>query len=283
VKQRIVPCNRKELIRCIRELARKYRSSKEALEKVKKRSLFHHPNLQRISVLSLRSILDSLKVPYWEVDELLGYPIDLANPGLWKLAVHILNEGHIDRRKLNATYYNKDPVLHYYVYELGGRPAYLDKGAFKSYIPVEYSQLLINIGVPIGNKTINMPNFDLSILSDDLFKYYLQATLTEEGSFSVTIEKGRKLRHKIEFKRTIDISRYVPNLRKYIRLFGQGYYSIGSTKKYYDLYKAILLHPHPYLQREIYEIMRRNPLISDAILIYPDSMRITKDDRITVQ
>ena len=43
------------------------------------------------------------------------------------------------------------------------------------------------------------------------------------------------------------------------------------------------MHPHPYLQREIYEIMRRNPLISDAILIYPDSMRITKDDRITVQ
>ena len=42
------------------------------------------------------------------------YPCDLANPDLWCVAVHIINEGHLHKVVNTVGYTNNDPVLHFY-------------------------------------------------------------------------------------------------------------------------------------------------------------------------
>ena len=271
----------------VEELARKYKVEETLLRRISREKAFFKHACKSIKVRTLMDVCNKLGIPYYELDQFLGYPVDLANPNLWKLAVHILNEGHIrldSKGRLSVRYYNKDPILHYYVYKLGGKPNDMNNRVFRSYIPVEYAPRLIRIGVPPGNKTINMPNIDLGAMDNDAFKYYIQATLTEEGKFTIYKMKNKNtIKQIIGFSRSFDITKHISNPDKYINSLGYGQYPIGDIRKYDpDLYKLILSNPHPYLHKEYYELYKRNPIIGDTILFFPKTLRITKDDRITV-
>ena len=73
-------------------------------------------------------ICDGLGISYLEFEKrdlFMGkYPYDLSNSALWKVAVHVINEGHLNRGINRVEYANNDPVLHFYfkraVEESGG-------------------------------------------------------------------------------------------------------------------------------------------------------------------
>jgi len=150
--------------------------------------------VRSIETETLRKLCDDLKIPYVELErrEVFvkpNYPIDLNNPALFKAAIHIINEGRMKAKIKDVEYYNSDPVLHYYfkcrIEEIGGN----FRGPFKAHkVLVSYAdswtgRLLNSIGIPYGSRSINQPFVDLSRLSDDIWRYYIQSTLTEEGSF----------------------------------------------------------------------------------------------------
>jgi hypothetical protein len=174
--------------------------------------------------------------------------------------------------------------LHYYVYLLGGRPIGQGKRGFISSIPSTYASKLMRIGVPYGNKTINIPRIDLSALDDSTWEYYIKATLTEEGTFVVSQQRYKESLHiYIKFGRTYDITHYIDNSRYYVSSLGRGYHSLHKIRKRYpELYKYVYSHPHPYLLSEYKEWIRRDPVISDSIHLYPQNLYITKDERITI-
>ena len=132
-----------------------------------------------IEVGTLKKLCEDLKIPYVELEKRLAiinpnYPIDLNNPSLFKMAIHIINEGYMRTKTKSIEYYNSDPVLHHYlkcrVEELGGGFS----GPFKAHkVLVSYADPLIGrlldaIGVPYGSKTINQPFVDLKHMRDDI-------------------------------------------------------------------------------------------------------------------
>ncbi len=120
-------------------------------------------------VKGLKKISMELNIPYHELERKVipRYPVDLANPYLWRLAAHMLNDGHLDKDLKDATYVNKDPVLHWHVKQnlekIGGRITSMNfieygKGKYlkiESIIDARTVRLLNRIGVPCGNKTVN--------------------------------------------------------------------------------------------------------------------------------
>jgi hypothetical protein len=271
----------KELREYTKMLMKKYEIKRQLYNKDYLRS-----RKNRIRVSKLIKICEELGIPYYEYDKILGYPVDLSNPNLWKLAIHIINEGNIKKEKgtFKIKYYNKDPVLHYYLYLLGGKPIKEKKRAFMTYIPVKYVSKLLKIGVPVGNKTINIPKIDLSAMDYDTWKYYIMATLTEEGSLIIrTTRKTLYLGCIIKISRSIDITKHITNPNKYIKLLGYGYHPLGKVKKkFHDLYKIIIKQPHPYLYAEFKELRKREPSITKYLHLFPESLYISKDNRIKV-
>jgi len=138
--------------------------------------------------------------------------------GFIKLKTHVLNEGRVSLRKyklykvLTLGYSNQDPVLLKYfadaVKEAGGtrgEPC-LETYALVLYASSVLARALKVSGLPFGRKTRSNPSLDPLLERDtELFRYHIQATLTEEGWCSLRIE-SRRARFDIAWGRSVDIT-----------------------------------------------------------------------------
>lgn len=96
------------------------------------------------TIRGLKRLCNQLKTPYIELEKRKiftqhNFPYNLADPALWKVATHILNEGNIDK-EYAVSYSNKDPALHWYfhkaVKEAQGNPTGPDKVKKKTTIRI---------------------------------------------------------------------------------------------------------------------------------------------------
>lgn len=170
-------------------------------ELARKKSLYNKWIKRGIGHSSKRILLNFCKdfdIPYFELEKrgiVLDFPNDLGKSALWKIATHILNEGNIDRSYYKVSYYNKDPVLHWYLKknleDIGRRLLRITfrRNLLESYADAKTGRLLNFIGVPTGNKTVNQPTIDLSKMNDDAWRYHIQTTITEEGSATLELVK----------------------------------------------------------------------------------------------
>jgi len=250
--------------------------------------------LRSIETQNLRRLCNDLKIPYIELERRKiianpNYPIDLNTPALLKAAVHIINKGHMRTKTKEIEYYNKDPVLHYYfkraVEDLGGKYT----GPFRaSRVLVSYAdsltgRLINAIGVPYGSKSTKQPFMNLRPLSDDLWRYYFQTTLTEEGSFTLVLTKQNILAAKFSLTRTIDVTAFLP--RSFVETLDEGSYSIKTIKER-AIQKLIARKPPSILIAEFMELNRRHGFVAQMLpLPHPHPERIikTKDDKVTVR
>ena len=111
------------------------------------------------------------------------------------------------------SYSNQDPVLLKYfmdrVREIGGgtEGPYLGTNALVASGDPVLARALVASGLPPGKKTLSNPPLDALLRRDkESFKYHIQATLTEEGWFSLTIDRYRNINFPIAFGRSIDVT-----------------------------------------------------------------------------
>ncbi|MHC1628138.1 MAG: hypothetical protein ACXQTI_04850 [Candidatus Nezhaarchaeales archaeon] len=247
-----------------------------------------------IEVRVLKRLCDDFKIPYVALEQHnaftnIKFPIDLDKPGLFMLASHILNEGHMRTETKSIEYYNKDPVLHYYlkqrVEELGGSfsgPFEAHK-AFASYIDPLTGRLLNAIGIPYGPRAQNQPFVSFKRMDNSTWKYHFQATLTEEGAITLRVMQDKRIGMKISLTRAIDITDLLP--KNFVSSLDYGAHSIGKTISDEKIYRTIISNPPTLLQAEFEELTRRH---SRQIPIYawrppyPYRIQKSKDDRITI-
>jgi hypothetical protein len=79
----------------------------------------------------------------------------------------------------------------------------------ETYIDVKTGRILNYIGVPYGDKAVNQPTINLGRMSNEVWRYHLQTTLTEEGYAKLEIVGKGYLRFRIEWSRTIDVTDYI--------------------------------------------------------------------------
>jgi hypothetical protein len=245
----------------------------------------------------LKRLCNQLKTPYIELEKRKiftrhNFPYNLADPALWKVATHILNEGHIET-DYNVGYVNKDPVLHWYfhkaVKEAQGTPKGPDKDKqkllFESYADVLTGRRLEIIGIPRGRKALNEPTIDLSKMPNKIWKYHVKTTLTEDGSASLGLARGKWPLISIELERVVDITRYIP--KDIISVFNPGDYRIGMiSREMPKLLDIIKKHPPRVLKLELNEFIRRHsnqlsPM--DKPVIYVWSIHVSKNYDVTAE
>ncbi len=204
---------------------------------------------------TLVRICDGLGISYLEFEKrdlFMGkYPYDLSNSALWKVAVHVINEGHLNRGINRVEYANNDPVLHFYfkraVEETGGvfyKPELSMGRIFKSYADGFTMRRLNAIGLQYGRKVLHQPNIDLSVLSDKLWRYYVSTTLTEDGCANLSLNsRSNTLRFYVAWSRSIDITKYVP--KDFISVLDR-----GKSYKLSDIWE---------IDRNIFDVIYRNP------------------------
>ncbi len=255
--------------------------------------LLREGRVRLIETGTLRGLCDDFKIPYVELERRRvfvnpSYPIDLNNPALFKAATHIINEGRMRAKVKDIEYYNSDPVLHYYfkcrIEELGGafRGPFEARKALVSYADSRVGRLLNSIGVPYGSRSISQPFVDFRRLSDEIWKYHIQSTLTEEGSFSLELTRHNRLSPKIAISRTVDVTDILP--KSLIDSLDYGRRSVKDLDDYVQ--ELIVKKPPSMIMAEFIELNRRLRFPGQ---LYPwrhprpDILSKTKDDRVTVE
>nr|MDO8044655.1 hypothetical protein [Candidatus Baldrarchaeota archaeon] len=197
----------------------------------------------KVRTRTLKRFCKHFKISYEELEKLKiikdrTFPINLHKKELVKLYTHILNEGSIRGQipRVQATYVNKDPVLHRHVIDLvkamGGEykippPS---KEAIETKIDSVTARILIAAGLPPSYKTITNPPLHPAILKNKkLAKYHLHMTFIEEGYSSLTINRHNKLELQIGFGRSKDITDLIPQ-NIYEKLTQKKGYSIQPTQ-----------------------------------------------------
>jgi len=96
-------------------------------------------------------------------------------------------------------------------------------------------------------------------MNNDVWKYYIQTTLTEDGCGTLTIRNGF-LRMIIQWERTIDITDALSETSKDIlKTLNPGTYAPSFIKKLgWKVYEDILEHPPMLLLKERRELIRRH-------------------------
>jgi len=247
------------------------------------------------TVKGLVRLCNQLNIPYIELEKRKifpkhNFPYNQADPALWKLATHVLNEGSIDKKHV-ISYANKDPVLHWYfkkaVTEAGGKyyGPYKAKNKllYESHADPLTGRRLTMIGVPQGAKTIHEPVIDLSKMTPEAWKYHIQTTIAEEGSATLRESKKEWVGMCIEWSRGIDVTKYVP--KDILSTLEPGKHRVSVIlKEIPEIYEILLLHPPKLLLQEHNELIRRH---EDEIPrrkwhdIYLSQVYISKDQRIS--
>ena len=254
--------------------------------------------ISRPYVFGLRKLCRELGISFYDLERraVIGYPVDLSNQYLWMLATHILNEGYVRNELTGSVYVNKDPVLHWYVMrnikEVGGEVTrvvlrkYGGEGLkLESYIDSKTSRLLSYIGVPAGRKTVNQPSIDFSGMSDEVWRYHIRATLTEEGSATLEIGPKDYLKFKIELGRSVDITNYIPKDR--IDDIPTGHINVhkAALEGIIDdrIYEIIISCPPKLLVNEYHELRRRHfPMVSSFPRLRPHILYKSNSGRVTI-
>lgn len=225
-----------------------------------------------------------------------AYPIDMSSKGFVRLKTHVLNEGRIlflNKSVGGLGYVNQDPVLLRYfanaVREAGGTirgEPRLGTYALVMHASPVLARALDASGLPFGRKTITNPSLDPLLKRDpELFRYHIRATLTEEGSCSLTIDKHRRVRFRIAWGRSVDItaklsSKQIEILKRTTIECGKNKITKGYIKDFYV----------------ISEVNKNPPLSFDQEVIllnfyhkekeWPEArfkaLHVSKEDRITV-
>jgi len=145
------------------------------------------------------------------------YPVDMSSQSFIKLKTHVLNEGRVSLHiKIVGilSYINQDPVLLKYfadtVREAGGaikeELTFEGNGLVAHANPV-LARALDASGLQYGRKTRTNPSLDpLLGQNPNFFRYHIQATLTEEGWCTLTINKSRRACFDIAWGRSVDIT-----------------------------------------------------------------------------
>lgn len=220
------------------------------------------------TVSGLMRLCNQLQIPYIELEKRgifteHQFPYDLGNPALWKLAAHVINEGSI-KKDHGVHYANIDPVLHWYfercVLEAGGSYEGPDphRGkVLRSYADALTGRRLTFIGIQCGKKTIHQPTIDLYRMSDEVWKYYVQATLAEDGFAILGLTENKWLVMHIGWARAVDITKHVP--ADIISQLKPGDYNLNEIREnYLELYKIMKEHPPKLLIKEHHEFVRRH-------------------------
>ncbi len=260
-----------------------YGVTEDELKEARKRSI---TNKVQIPIRDIMQFCDLSGIPYYILDEILGYPFDLSEPRYHRLAVHVLNEGHIRKEKGRKStyyifYYNQEPVLHKLVRDIGGYPSTEDKryNVKVTRVDRKYVSPLLKLGVPLGHKGKNIPTYELKYLDEETFKYYVQSLLTEEGNLYVEIQRDRWISLELSWTRFIDLTKDLEDPYKYIKKFG---YGSLSTKKVLENSPEIFLiaglKGNPYLEYEAKEISRRLDIPIDKIKLRINRFYISKRD-----
>jgi len=199
------------------------------------------------------------------------YPLDKHSKEFIKLKSHVLNEGRIGFLKQSVrilNYSNQDLVLLWYFMNitkaLGGDIAglYLSNHALATNVNPALARALDASGLSFGRKTKTDPSLDpLLKESSELFKYHIQATLTEEGWCSLSIY-GRYVRLEIAWGRSVDITNklsrvHIEELREIAKELGKRKLPIKRVKnpeirkiirdnppRSFDQEVALLIHIH---------------------------------------
>ena len=232
--------------------------------------------------ISLRGIFIQYKFPY-----------DQSDPALWKLATHVINEGNIHKITAQVQYVNKDPMLHLLfkkrvvesegVYT--GTHLKRDEKVYVSYAKADIGRRLMMIGVPKGDKTTNQPTIDLSKMPDDIWRYHMQTTLTEEGFLQIGIDKRKDtLTVHIGWRRATDITDQLT--KDLISTLEPGTYNLTQLKELgEDILEVIYRNPPVLLEKERDELIKRHireisPWLWPNIL--PTNLIVRTDYRIRV-
>ena len=166
----------------------------------------------------LKRVCERFNIDFAEVERLgiisrpLSYPLDMNSRDFVKVKTHILNEGWTSPAH-NLAYNNQDPVLLKYfanaVAGAGGtitREPKLREGAIEVASNSALGRAVEASGLRRGRKTVTNPSLDSLVASDpEAARYHLQATLAEEGWFSLGVHKG-KARFEIAWGRSVDIT-----------------------------------------------------------------------------
>jgi hypothetical protein len=80
---------------------------------------------------------------------------------------------------------------------------------FESFADAFTARKLNIIGVSFGLKSVHQPLINLSALDNETWRYYMQATLTEEGWPCLILDKGRPALY-VKWKRAIDVTNHLP-------------------------------------------------------------------------
>ena len=218
-----------------------------------------------------------------------GYPFDMKSRAFVKAKTHILNEGWISPAH-NLAYNNQDPVLLKYfadaVAEAGGtitREPKLRGGAIEIASNSAIGRAVEASGLPRGRKTITNPSLDSLVASDpEAARYHLQATLAEEGWFSLGVHKG-KARFEIAWGRSVDIMdrlqyEEVEQLRRMEEEHG-GKIPIRSIEDP-EILKAIKEKPPRALDQELALLEASHPE-EEWPKEFPTRVHVSKDNRAT--
>jgi len=255
--------------------------------------LLKEEKIRPIETETLRKLCKDFKIPYIELEKRKAivdpnFPIDLNNPALFRAAIHVINEGHMRTKTKDVEYYNSDPVLHHYFKRAVEEAGSTFRGPTKAHnVLVSYADSLMGrlmnfIGVPYGSKSIKQPFMDLKRLDDDTWKYYLQATLTEEGNFYVEISRQKRLSGRIALTRAVDITDILP--RSFVDSLDQGFHSIKDIEDR-AIQKLIARRPPSLLMAEYVELNKRHRFVGQAYPWrhpFPERILKTKDGRVTV-
>jgi hypothetical protein len=146
------------------------------------------------------------------------------------------------------------------------------------------------IGLQDGWKVLYQPNIDLSVLPDEVWRYYVSTTLTEDGYAVFSLQHNYRLRFQLGWARSVDITDYVP----------EDIVSILDRGKRYNLAEIsietgepvpnfVARHPPQHLMNEFRELIRRheqdhrhhvNPLSWPRPR--PSYIHVSKNGRVTV-
>jgi len=177
---------------------------------------------KKMKVRTIKQFCNTFNIDFDELEQkgILrpNYPIDMYSKGFINLKTHVLNEGRISPRKsklhvvLTLGYSNQDPVLlKYFADAVKGAGGTRGEPCLETYALVLYASSVLAralqvSGLPFGRKTRSNPSLDPLLSRDpELFRYHIQATLSEEGWCSLRI-KGRRARFDIAWGRSVDIT-----------------------------------------------------------------------------
>jgi len=222
------------------------------------------------------------------------FPIDMSSKEFIKLKSHVLNEGRIAFRWRSVGrlgYSNQDPVLLRYFTDLVrglGGDIHREPRFARYVLLVEANPALARAldasGLSYGRKTRTDPPLDPLIKpNSSLFRYHIQATLTEEGWCSLIIAKGRRIQFVIAWGRSVDITDKLADEQiEYLRQIAQTRRKIpiGSIEDT-DLLREISLNTPRSLGQEltILALSHKNKQWPEGL---PTKVHISKKGRITV-